>query len=868
MLVSSQDNPSALVLADVDGDGRKDALVAHNASLGVYRQFPNGDFLAEELYTIPSASTHQLQGLAVGDINGDGRPDAVIADYNRGLIVLRHVPETALALAITAPAAGGTYYTGLPLTTRWTTGDTIELASFDVSVGYSGGFGLYTYTPVAGCTGLPPTSTECVWTPTSASASPVRVRVTARNAQGQTTFTETSFTLVTPMLSPSAPSAPLLVGTTATISWQHNLLPNDTVRIELTRDSGASYETLAAAVPISLPTNTTAGTFNWTVTGPATTTARWRVTPNGFQPAPLGTTSQNFAITTTPTLTVFSPGAGSTYYTNSVSASWTSNAGNVGTVSVELSRDGGATFQTIVASMPNTGSFSGSVPGPSADDARFRVTLTISGLETVTGISNSFKLFYPEVAVTSPAAGSTLFVGTPVAITWSSNVPANWSARVELSRNGGSTYEVLTTVSNTGSFNWVVTGAVTSAALVRLTVYGGGSASATSGTFAIAAPSVTVTSPAAGAAFYAGTPLAITWSTNLPASSPVTVELSRNGGSTYEVLATGAPNTGSFGWIATGPGTAAAVARVTIGGPGTTSATSGVFGIVEPSLTLTGPAAGVAVYAGTPLAITWSANLPTTSPVLVELSRDGGVTFETLAAAAPNTGRFDWVAAGPDSSAVVARVTMADPVALTSTSGAFCDRDGGADRHGSVRRHAGVGRYAGDDHLDAQSARRRSGVDRIEPGWWRDVRGPRRRRGQHRQLRLDGVGSRHRAGARTGHVARRRLGERRRCRVPDREPDAGGDVADRGRELGDRDRPNDLVDQQPRGGDDGAASRSVVTPGRPGRRWRRRRPPAAAWPGPPAARRPARRSSASRRTEACRRWRRAARSPSATRRCP
>ena len=239
VLVSSQDNPSALVLADVDGDGRKDALVAHNASLGVYRQFPNGDLLAEELYTIPSASTHQLQGLAVGDINGDGRPDAVIADYNRGLIVLRHVPETALALAITAPAAGGTYYTGLPLTTRWTTGDTIELASFDVSVGYSGGFGLYTYTPVADCTGLPPTGTECVWTPTSASASPVRVRVTARNAQGQTTFSETSFTLVTPMLSPSAPSAPLLVGTTATISWQHNLPPNDTVRIELTRDSGA-----------------------------------------------------------------------------------------------------------------------------------------------------------------------------------------------------------------------------------------------------------------------------------------------------------------------------------------------------------------------------------------------------------------------------------------------------------------------------------------------------------------------------------------------------------------------------------------------------------------------------------------------------
>ena len=140
-----------------------------------------------------------------------------------------------------------------------------------------------------------------------------------------------------------------------------------------------------------------------------------------------------------------------------------------------------------------------------------------------------------------------------MAITWSSNVPANWSARVELSRNGGSTYEVLTTVSNTGSFNWVVTGAVTSAALVRVTVYGGGSASATSGTFAIAAPSVTVTSPAAGAAFYAGTPLAITWSTNLPATSPVTVELSRDGGSTYEVARDGRSQHGQLRLVRDGP---------------------------------------------------------------------------------------------------------------------------------------------------------------------------------------------------------------------------------------------------------------------------------------------------------------------------
>jgi len=89
---SSYENPEPVEVADVTSDGKKDIIVAHGGwySLGVYRQRDGGDLLPEELYTIPYASNYNSHGLAVGDINGDGKNDVVIADYNSGLVVLYH----------------------------------------------------------------------------------------------------------------------------------------------------------------------------------------------------------------------------------------------------------------------------------------------------------------------------------------------------------------------------------------------------------------------------------------------------------------------------------------------------------------------------------------------------------------------------------------------------------------------------------------------------------------------------------------------------------------------------------------------------------------------------------------------------------
>jgi len=94
------DCPEPVVLSDANLDGRKDVLVAHGGwnAIGLFQQAPGGYLQGYELYDVPYASHYQPQGIAVGDINGDGAEDIVIADYNHGLVTLLHEPDYALYL--------------------------------------------------------------------------------------------------------------------------------------------------------------------------------------------------------------------------------------------------------------------------------------------------------------------------------------------------------------------------------------------------------------------------------------------------------------------------------------------------------------------------------------------------------------------------------------------------------------------------------------------------------------------------------------------------------------------------------------------------------------------------------------------------
>jgi hypothetical protein len=91
----SYDIPEPVEVADLDLDGRADVVTLHGGWLkaGVYRGRADGTLAAESLYDIPYATRYSVHGLAVGDINSDGWPDVVAADYNNGVVVLRQTTD-------------------------------------------------------------------------------------------------------------------------------------------------------------------------------------------------------------------------------------------------------------------------------------------------------------------------------------------------------------------------------------------------------------------------------------------------------------------------------------------------------------------------------------------------------------------------------------------------------------------------------------------------------------------------------------------------------------------------------------------------------------------------------------------------------
>ena len=248
--------------------------------------------------------------------------------------------------------------------------------------------------------------------------------------------------------------------------------------------------------------------------------------------------------------TVTSPAAGSVVG-GTRTILWT-GFGSEGTVDIEVSDDGGASFTLLANDTANDGGFSwDSTTVGDDDDYQVRVTGdTGSDRSGVFSVDNTL----PTIALSAPDGGE--LVGAGGLVTWDTTDANPGTVQILASNDSGATFgiTVATAAPDTGTYNWDASGlpnGTTYRVQVLATDRGGNQSNvdASAADFEVDStpPTITLMTPNGGETLTATTP--ITWTAADANRDIVEISLSTDGGATFgEVIAIDAPDNGSFSW--------------------------------------------------------------------------------------------------------------------------------------------------------------------------------------------------------------------------------------------------------------------------------------------------------------------------------
>jgi FtsP/CotA-like multicopper oxidase with cupredoxin domain len=560
------------------------------------------------------------------------------------------------SITVTAPNGGETWNVGTTQTITWTSVGVAGSVKIDLS--RDGGT---TWTTLLASTTNDGTQAWVVTTPTTATA---RIRISSLSFPAVLDTSNANFTIA-----PAPPASITVtspnggeswpVGSTQTITWT-SISVTGSLNIDISRDGGTTWTRI-----ISGTLND--GTQVWVVSGSASATARIRIT-SVTTPAATDTSNANFAIIQS--ITVTAPNGGETWNVGSTQTiTWTS-VGISGSVKIDLSRDGGTTWTTLLASTLNDGTQAWVVTTPTTATARIRISsLSFPAiLDTSNANFTIAPALPPAITVTSPNGGESWNAVTTHAITWTSvSVPG--SVKIDISRDGGTTWTtIIASTANTGTYSWLVTAPATATARIRVSSVSTPAVLDTSNANFSIIQSITVAAPNGGESWTVGTTQTVTW-TSVGISGGVNIDISRDGGATWTNIIAASPNDGTQGWIVTGPATTTARIRISSATAPTILDTSNADFTIVQSITVTSPNGGESWAVGSTHNITWT-SLGVSGSVKIEISRDGGATWTTLLASTANDGTQAWVVTGPAGATVMIRITSLSFPTVTDSSNA------------------------------------------------------------------------------------------------------------------------------------------------------------------------------------------------------
>ncbi|OIO22971.1 MAG: hypothetical protein AUJ54_02580 [Ignavibacteria bacterium CG1_02_37_35] len=519
---------------------------------------------------------------------------------------------------ISAPIAGDIYLAGSSKQITWTNSSSVT----QVKIEYSTDDGS-NWNPIVN--NYPSTSGTYTWTvPSSLSSSTGRIRISDAGSSLNIANTSGQFSFLALTVTSPNGGEVWQTGATKNITWSASpTIAN--IKIEYSTNSGQNWFTVSSSVNASL------GTFAWAIDTSIYSNQMSVRISDVSNSAIKDSSNSTFSVAKLRLLTPIA--ADYLQGGNTRQITWESSY--LANVKLEYSTNNGGSYTDIIASTPAIAlTYNWTIPN-NVSSANTKIRISSAPDPTISDSSQPFKITY--VRVISPNGSENWLAGTSKAITWTAGSDIA-NVLIQFSPNNGTSWDSITTVTNTGSYTWTVPNSVTTNGRIRITNTANTSLKDSSdNVFTIS--NLSITEPTIISYWQGGTSKTIKWtSTNI---SNIKAQYSTNNGVDWLDITTSPVQAalGQLDWsLPSNIFSNQAKVKIYDALDLTRSAESPVFKISN--LQVSSPNGGENLQAGSTKNITWSASSNIDS-VLIEYSSDNGSIWNTLTTSG-NTGTYVW----------------------------------------------------------------------------------------------------------------------------------------------------------------------------------------------------------------------------------
>jgi hypothetical protein len=508
-----------------------------------------------------------------------------------------------------------------------------------------------------------------LWTVPNNPSTQALVRVADATTSCQVDISNAVFEMsaATPILTAPNGGEVWNINSNQNITWNTATF-HSTVKLEYSTDNGVNYNLITSNAP-----NT--GSYTWTIPNTPSTQVKVRAS-NTSGSTVFDISNANFTIRQ-PTNFITAPNGGEQWRAyNTYDITW--NANFISDVKIEYSANNGSTWNTIIGSTANTGTYSWTVPLNITDQALVRITNNT--VTTIVDTSNAVFSITRPVTVTGPAS-----VTSCAATTITTTRPTSYSSTtyqwyIYYSIDGGTTFNLINTYTNSGTtpqnFTWTPSALVSNQLRYKAELRTSGGAlvfadsSTTNNTIGLPSGTITVTNPNGGVSVNAASQYNIGWTAS-GSSGFFDIYYSTTGG--FGGLSTIATNVSgnTYTWTVPNVPTTRWFVRVVDNQNACRFDTSNAANtIIAATPVLTSPNGGEVWNVNTTQNITWTASTIYSSTVKLEFSTDNGATWNDIITSTTNNGTYAWTIPNLQTTQALVRVSAIGSVAVSDVSNA------------------------------------------------------------------------------------------------------------------------------------------------------------------------------------------------------